>query len=171
MLSSKSRNGQLYAGELARILGELRLVSPITQPASKPFSRHVMVSEMAAEPTPILRSLSNELAPHESLESSSQGHSKRPVQPTHLLRHSFVPIGSQPVAEEKAAAANPDSADVEGGMDVDEPQAEVASPIVKSKKSKRKHDDTKSKPKDPQGESETPTKTKSKKIKLSAEAE
>jgi len=107
LLPSQSRNGQLY-------------------PASEPFALKLVIAESPMDPTSVLK-----LRPNNAEDEDEQfpyGRSKRPFQPTHLLRHSFHPIGAG------VAVTTGSGSIIEATpMDVD---GDTAPP---AKKSKRKH--------------------------------
>lgn len=95
--------------------------------APKPFSRKIVIVESPIDPVSILK-----LPTKNAKRTDGQfphGRSKRPSQPTHLLKHSFNPIGA-----DVAAKPGPQSAIGEATMDVDKEGT-----TQPAKKSKRKH--------------------------------
>ncbi|KAF8311572.1 hypothetical protein DL93DRAFT_2157117 [Clavulina sp. PMI_390] len=113
LLSSSSRNGQLYA-------------------APKPFSRYVLVSEAPPTVDPSPAESTSDPSSNGSLAGGLR--SKRPTQPTHLLNHKFAPIGSsnEPIVMQEVLNTTADIA-----MDVDDQPQD--SPERPAKKVKRKH--------------------------------
>lgn len=115
----------------------------VSIPAPKPFSRHIVISEPPSDATSVLRTRQNN-DPEDGAEivPLPHGHSKRPYQPIHLLKHTFSPLGSgtpndQVPEHVPIPTPVPASTPAENTMEVD------GEDVRPSKKAKRKHDDAK----------------------------
>jgi len=102
-------------------------VIPYDIAAPEPFALKLVIAESPMDPASVLKSRPNNA--EDGDEQFPHGRSKRPFQPTHLLRHSFHPIGA-------GVAATTGSGGIIEATPMDVDGDGTAPP---AKKSKRKH--------------------------------
>lgn len=154
LLPSQSRNGQLYPGQCLGPHSETHC-HPNDIAAPKPFSRKIVIAESPIDPTSIPQLLSN--VGDDANERFPLGRSKRPFQPTHLLKHSFQPIGA-------GVAITARLPSVVEGPPVDVDGRDTARPAKKSKR--KRHEKDLSSVADPAEPSPQEGKVKSKRMKV-----
>ena len=126
LLPRKRKNGELYQGEQSNGHLSPQFIHSFLRPASKPITRHLVVSAQAVLPTPLVT-------------APSAGHKNVPrqVYPQERLKHRFLPYGSQWLPPEDADVMDVD-AQAETLDESKSPQKPADSPDKTIRKKKRK---------------------------------